>query len=139
MLGWNVSVYRQTDDGASPAAMGSPQKVLVLRFGKTDSDGLGWLDGLVKAGKAIDLGGDGYPLRYTVTAEHLIPRIIDNPPAARSVWICDASDILTDKWEGTTVVDLAAVADCHPDEWLLIEAYGTKAKSLNKALYASGR
>jgi hypothetical protein len=85
--------------------------------------GLDWLNELVKAGKAIDLGGDGYPCRYTAIAEYLIPRIADMPPGARANWLREASDVITDQWEGKTVVDGAAVSQCRPDEWLLVEAW----------------
>jgi hypothetical protein len=44
---------------------------------------LDWVYELVKAGKAINLGGNGYPCRYTATAEYLTPRIIDEPPGAK--------------------------------------------------------
>ena len=77
----------------------------------------------MKAGKAIDLGGNGYPCRFTATAEYLIPRIIDEPPGAKPTWSSGLHDILTEKWEGKTVLDRVACVACRPDEWLLIEAW----------------
>jgi hypothetical protein len=66
----------------------------------------------VKEGKASDLGGNGYPYRYTVTAEYLFPRIADMPPGAKS------------EWEGGKVVWASApvVAQWRLDEWLIVEA-----------------
>jgi hypothetical protein len=122
MLGWHISIYRQTDEGASPATAESATGKR-LAVWQTGLGGLDWIDELAKQGKAIDLGGNGYPLRYTATAEHLIPRIIDNPPKALSTWMCGESDVLTEKWEEKTVVDRAAAADCDPNEWLLVEAW----------------
>jgi Integrase core domain len=55
MLGWHISVYRKMDARASPAMTESSEGVL-LAVWRID-----WLDELVKAGKAIDLGGKGYP------------------------------------------------------------------------------
>ena len=74
-------------------------------------------------GKVIDLGGKGYPCRYTTTAEFLIPRITDRPPGARINWLREAGDVITDKWEGKTAAGGAAVAQCRLDEWLLVEAW----------------
>lgn len=85
--------------------------------------GLDWIDDLVKAGKAVDLGGDGYPSRFTAIAEHVLPRIVDGPPGARSTWVCGARDIVTEKWEGKTVINRAAATECPPGGWLLIEAW----------------
>lgn len=85
--------------------------------------GLRWLDELVTAGKVIDLGGNGYPWRYTVQAANLIPRIIEEPPQANQTWVHQEGDILTDKWEGRTIVDKAACAECSPQEWLLVVAW----------------
>src|SRR5438552_269958 len=122
MLGWHISVFRQSDGGKSPATEKSP-KGTRLAVWQTGLWGTDWLDELVKAGQAIDLGGNGYPCRYTATPEHLIPRIIDEPPHAREVWICEPGDIISDKWEGRTVIDREAAAQCRPDEWLLVEAW----------------
>jgi hypothetical protein len=122
MLGWHISVYRQTNGGASPATAESPEGAR-LAVWQTGLGGLEWIDELVKAGRAIDLGGNGYPCRYTATAEYLIPRIIDEPPGARIVWTFDEGDIILEGWEGKTVVDRDVIAACRPDEWLLIVAW----------------
>ena len=71
-LGWDVSVYRQTDGGTSPAIAESPEDTR-LAVWQTGLGGLDWFDELVKAGKAIDVGGDGYPCRYTAMAANLGP------------------------------------------------------------------
>lgn len=69
--------------------------------------GLRWLDELVEAGNAIDLGGDGYPFRHRATAGNVVQRIVDGPPEAK----------------GRAELDTAALAACREDEWLLIEAF----------------
>jgi hypothetical protein len=122
MLGWHISVYRQPDGGSTPAATQSP-KGTRLAVWQTGLGGLDWLDALVKSGQAVDLGGSGYPCRYTAPAENLIPHIIETPPGARAVWITGAGDTVTDKWDGQTVIDRAAADACRPDEWLLVEAW----------------
>ncbi|MDP8979380.1 MAG: hypothetical protein M3O35_02185 [Acidobacteriota bacterium] len=122
MLGWHISVYRQKDGGSAPATAAAPEGTR-LAVWQTGPSGLGWLDELVKSGKAIDLGGNGYPRRYTAASEDLIPRIIEEPPDARTTWMHDAHDILTGKWEGKTVIDRAVSAQCRSGEWLLVEAW----------------
>lgn len=122
MLGWHISVYRQTDGGALPATKESAEGTR-LAVWQTGLGGLDWLDELVKAGRAVYLGGNGYPFRYTATAGHLIPRVVDEPPGAHRVWVHDSDDILTEKWEGRTVIDHAAAAACQTEEWLLVEAW----------------
>ena len=122
MLGWHISIYRQTNDGTSPATAESAAGTR-LAVWQTRDGGLNWIKELVKEGKATDLGGDGYPYRYTATAKDLSPRIIGGPPGARRVWASGEGDILTDKWAGRTVIDHAESAACRPDEWLLIEAW----------------
>ena len=119
MLGWHISVYRKTDDGGSPAEWESP-KGTRLAVWQTGLGGLDWLRELVKAGKAIDLGGDGYPLRYTATAEDLIPHLAEE---GLTVWMLDPGDVVGEGWEGRTVIDKATVRACRPDEWLLVEAW----------------
>jgi hypothetical protein len=74
-------------------------------------DGPKWLDDSVKAGRAIDLGGNGYPCRYAAAAQQLVPRLMDEPPEANKYWVCGPNDILLDGWEGKTVIDRAALAD----------------------------
>jgi hypothetical protein len=122
MLGWHISVYRQTDGGASPATNETPHGER-LAVWQTGVRGLDWLSELSTAGKAIDLGGNGYPWRFTASAEHIIPKIILGPPEARETWHHDAGDILTDKWVGKTQVNGATAAICRPEEWLLVEAW----------------
>ena len=122
MLGWHISIYHQADKGTLPATSTSP-KGKRLAVWQTGLGGLDWIDELVKERKAIDLGGNGYPSRYTAIAEHLISHIVDGPPLAKKIWSSDEGDILTEKWEGRTVVDQAEVKNCRPDEWLMVEVF----------------
>jgi hypothetical protein len=111
MLGWGISVWRQSDGGGSPATADSPEGTRLASW-QADLGGLDWLDELVREGKAIDLGGNGYPWRCTATADYILPRIIDMPPGAISGW----------EWK---VVRASAqlVAQCRLDEWLIVEAW----------------
>ena len=123
MLGWQISVYRQPDGGRLPATATSGQGRR-LAVWQTGLGGLEWLDELVKAGKAVDLGGNGYPCRYTVTAGALVPRVVDMPPGARRVWVYEEGVIfLRRSGKGRRWVDRTAALSCGPDEWLLVEAW----------------
>jgi len=123
MNGWHLSIYRQADEhAATPATAESPRGTRLAVWQARD-DGINWLDGLVEAGEAISLAGDGYPYRYTATAGVLVPRVLAGPPEARRYWIYGEHDILSEKWAGKTVIDHATAAACRSDEWLLIEAW----------------
>ncbi len=93
------------------------------RSGKTGIDGLSWLDALAAEDRAVNLGGDGYPSRYTAQARYIIGAVTDGPPGARATWAMGPHDIVTDEWEGTTAIDEEVAEACRPDEWLLIEAW----------------
>ena len=90
---------------------------------RASSLGLKRLDALVADGKAIDLGGNGYPNRYTAEAGQLLPSVVDGPPAARPTLVCGPDDVLGPAWEGKTVIDREVADDCGMDEWLLVVAW----------------
>lgn len=122
MLGWVISVHRQAGGGVTPADAGA---VLGSRLAvwQTGVNGLRWLDELASSGRAVSLGGNGYPMRYTAQAALLIPRIADGPPMAKESWVLESGSIALPSWPGKTVIDQTAIDACRPDEWLLIEAW----------------
>jgi hypothetical protein len=122
MLGWHISVFRQADGGAMPAASGSAKGGRVAVW-QTGLGGLKWIDVLVGEGRVVDLGGNGYPCWYTAQVRHLVQRIVDGPPEALNPWVYGPDDVLTEAWEGRTVIDRAAADHCRPDEWLLVEVW----------------
>ena len=124
MLGWHIHVYKQTDGGSSPATVQSVQGKRIAAW-ITSTGGLSWLETLAKAGKAVDLGGNGYPLKFTGTAEDLIPRIAQKPPEALSgtIYLCEALSALNDRCSKMTVTELVESVECRMGEWLLIEAW----------------
>lgn len=122
MIGWHISIHRQSDDGGHPASFDSPYGSS-LAVWQTGFRGREWLDDLARRSLAINLGGNGYPSRYTATAEQILPRLVPKPPFANDVWRYDPRDILTDKWHGKTFMDHEGLAKCVPSEWLLIEVW----------------
>lgn len=121
MLGWNISVHRVVD-GAHPAHAESPlaARVAVWQAGLW---GLRWLEQLVKDGKAVGLGGDGYPFRFTAPAMYLLPVIAAGPPGEQPTWVSGLHDILLPGWLGKTTIDRDVMDACAPDEWLLVVAW----------------
>lgn len=122
MLGWVFRVYKQTDEGRSPATAESPKRSCLAAW-QAGFEGIYWIEDLEKEGKAILLGGTVDLFRYTATAEYVIRRILDEPPEGRKAWTSgEFDDVLLEGWEvpGASI-DRAAAEACCPDEWLLIE------------------
>jgi hypothetical protein len=122
MLGWHIAVFRQADGGAAPATIESAKSTRIAEW-QTGLNGVEWLHDLIGDGEAIQLLGGGYPDLLTTTAAHLLPRILEGPPEAKSPWASSPPDLITDNWEGRTLLNHAALEDCRPDEWLLVEIF----------------
>ena len=78
MAGWHISVFRLVDGGSSPAQRDSPKSTEIADW-RAEFNGLRWIDDLVKAEGAVDLGGNGYPSWYTAQAKHLLQRPAAGP------------------------------------------------------------
>jgi hypothetical protein len=124
VLGWYVSVYRQADGGHSPATAKSPQGAR-LAVWQSDVSGLDWLLKLAEEGKAVNLGGNGYPSWFTAPAENLIPHILSGPPQANETWIVGEGSVFPnpEAWAGKTQIDQEAARQCSADEWLIVEVW----------------
>jgi hypothetical protein len=123
MLGWEIQVYKQADGGNLPAKPESERGNSIASW-LTEMNGLNWIEDLVKVGKAIDLGGNGYPLTFTATAEDLIPPLVQGPPQALETFhLCEALSALANRDPETTVTGLVESAGCRMGEWLLIHAW----------------
>ena len=124
MLGWEIIVCKQPDGGISPATMTSARGNSIAAW-TTGSIGMSWLDPLVKSEKVIELGGDGYPLRFTGSAEDLVPRLFQRPPETLvgTMHLCEALSTLGDRCREMTVTELLEAVGCSVGEWLLIEVW----------------
>jgi len=112
MLGWAVFVHR----------VANPDSNDLIVHWQTGVFGLEWLDQLVKDGKAQDLGGNGYPDRYTVTAGILFPLIATGLPAHSSPLVIGDDYVLPQGWNGS-IVWKQDPARCKPDDVLFLEAW----------------
>lgn len=122
MVGWYFCVFRQSDGGRAPATPDSKAAARLAEW-QTGSGGITWLDALVHSGKALNLGGVGYPLRYTLMFCHLAPVLADGPPGARTPWDRDPGDFVSSQWKGTTTIFQDVIGRCEPDDWLVIEVW----------------
>ena len=85
--------------------------------------GLKWLDQLVKSNKAIDLGGNGYPNKYAVTAGVLLPIIKAGLPVNDSPLVIGEDYVLPEGWSGDIDWNQQEVLACHGSDQLVVEAW----------------
>lgn len=121
MIGFEVFVYR-ADLVADPSANWPEESALLVSWLVGGFHGLDWIDALVKEGKAVSLGGNGYPLRYTALAKDLLPRIAAGIPRPAGGPILGEDYFLPAGWIGKA--DLReGFASCPPEQLLLINAW----------------
>ena len=142
MLGWLISVSRcgsqalrdargdadkmrsvLTSETGSPDVPESTDRDTRIATWQTGLGGLKWLDELVSSGRAASTSRGGYPETYLITCRDFTSRLEGGLPNERPVWRTEAGDILTDSWIGKTEILTEALAQCDPDEWLLVEAW----------------
>ena len=116
MLGWDVMVLR-------PELRSTGKPECLLARWTTGVFGLEWLDDLVKEGRAIDLGGNGYPNRYSVTLDAVLPILRRGLPANDSPVVIGDDYVLPQGWNGKLEMNAAELVDCSNDESLVIEAW----------------
>jgi hypothetical protein len=119
MLGWQINIHRLIP-GESQYNL---TKESLLASWTTSLGGLDWIEALVKDGKAEDLGGTGYPCWYKATAKIILPIIMDGPPRYKGPPVFGNDYILPSGWTGEVKIDHSKIAECLPDEQLIIEAW----------------
>jgi hypothetical protein len=62
-------------------------------------------------------------VRFTATAEYILPVILGMKTDTEITWVLGAGDIVTDQWDGRTVINRATAEKCPPNEWLIVEAW----------------
>lgn len=110
MLGWLVIVTRHGSNAT------------VARW-ETSVFGLKWLDDLVESHRAVDLGGNGYPKRYSIAAGVLLPIISGTLPANGSPLVIGEDYVTPAGWSGTVELNAETANACRLDEQLLIAAW----------------
>jgi hypothetical protein len=118
-VGWGINIWRQVD---SPDTRARTRRGFIGRL-EASLGGLDWLDALVAAGHATSLGGDGYPVRYTVAAAVLMSTLYSGPHRHDGSLVIGADCTLPGVWAGDISLDRSVLAECSPDEELMIEAW----------------
>ncbi len=82
-----------------------------------------WLDQLAKDGGVIDLGGNGYPCKYSVKAGVLLPTIAAGLSANGSPLVIGDDYVLPERWSSDIEWRTEAVQACVGDATFVIEAW----------------
>ena len=109
MLGWEVFVYPEGDESKK-----------IARW-KTSVYGLAWIDELVNTGQAIDLGGNGYPIRYSVMAGILVSILKDGLPGNESPLVVGDDYTIPKGWNDQ--LHIGNLLEYPPDQVLIVEAW----------------
>ena len=112
MLGWQVFVINESD----------VDKKSMISW-STGFDGLAWLDELVKQGLAQDLGGSGYPNKYSGKASIILPKIVPSLPSYEGKLVIGDDYVLEvgKNWE--IKINQSKIDACEPDQQLTIEVW----------------
>jgi hypothetical protein len=113
MLGWELFVTRQSD----------PADAKALASWSAGLNGTDWLDELVANGKAADLGGNGYPNRYVVTADVLVAILRAGLPTRDGPLVIGDNYSLPSGWTSEPEIDHERLQSIDPSEILMVEAW----------------
>lgn len=110
MLGWQVHVKQESDGLIASWCVGI--------------GGLDWLDELVKQGLAQNLGGNGYPCKYSAKADIILPKIVPSPPVNENAKLTLGDDYIIDTKDSWDIkINQEVARGCKPSDTLTIEAW----------------
>ncbi|WP_137940374.1 hypothetical protein [Chitinivorax sp. B] len=126
MLGYWIVVSTQTPEERDAII---DRKKSVLAEWETGVGGIRWLEKLVEEGKASKLRGDGYPNRYTSTADIVLPLITGDAikPADDGIWVFGMDEgeeyAQPPGWMGKVNLRPESIRTCPTDAGLTIDAW----------------
>lgn len=126
MLGYWIVVSTQTPEERDAV---SDCKTSVLAEWETGIGGIRWLEKLVEEGKATKLRGDGYPNRYTSTADVVLPLITEGKikPDDGGIWVFGVDEgeeyAQPPGWMGKINLRAEGIGTCLPNAALTIDAW----------------
>ena len=126
MLGYWIVVSTQAPEELG--ALHLPKKSVLAEW-ETGVGGIRWLEKLVEEGKATKLRGDGYPNRYTSTADIVLPLITGDAikPADDGIWVFGMDEgeeyAQPPGWMGKVNLQPESIRTCPTDAVLTIDAW----------------
>ena len=126
MLGYRIVVSTQAPEELAALHL---RKKSVLAEWETGVGGIRWLEKLVEEGKATKLRGDGYPNRYTSTANIVLPLITGDAikPADDGIWVFGMDEgeeyAQPPGWMGKVNLRPERIRTCPTDAALTIDAW----------------
>ena len=120
MIGWCIVIAQQTP---AERAASVDKKAAILAKWDSSPGGIGWIESLVREGKATQLAHGGYPNRYAALAGDVLPRIADGPPDHSGPPVIGESYVMSGNWAGTAQIDRAKIAACPSEQVLTIEVW----------------
>lgn len=119
MLGWYFCIYAQSDMLTNQSAANTPK----LASWEAGIGGTEWLNDLVKLGQATENGGNGYPLRFSVSAGVLLSVLKVGLPKHDGILVIGDDYVLPSGWTGNAQIDFERLRRIDPNELLLVDAW----------------
>lgn len=121
MLGWHINVFR-TDALTHLVYDASTDETRIASW-STGMKGLDWLNKLAKENRIVNLGGNGYPYRYSAKASVILPIISNGILTPNDPIVIGDDYVLHSNEMFSLKLDALKISRCDPDNHLLIEAW----------------
>ena len=120
MLGWEIYISRACDPNAD---LDTHRASALADWRASFSGGLDWLDTLVANGRAVELGGSGYPVSYQITAGVIAEVLGVGVPTHESPNVGRDESIPPGSKAWSETIDLERIKALDPFEVLVVEAW----------------